>query len=235
MIETTQREPYELELSFEEPLETEPWRSVTHATGGHVKPLPFTRVQIASPSVTRIFGVLREAVRGQIQVLTSIPVPIRCPLEITLEGCRPAAGQAFYSIRRASVFLVGLALSNSLKPNCAAGSFATIRELDSPLTSRRGTILDLGTTTLSVVCKTPIALGAWVRIESRGWILLGVVKEVVPTSFAGYCVRVHLEAAFRVDSRPAKAIPETHILRSFPKLQPWTRLDCESPLRGDIL
>lgn len=228
-------ERYEPELSFERTLDAEPWRSLTQTTGCDIKPRQFTRVRIASGSGARVFGVLRAAARGGIQVLTTIPVPVRCPLEITLEGCQPSNGEAFYCIKRASVFLVGIILTSRQKPNCAAGSVATICDLESSLAGCRGSIVDLGIASLTLLCKTAFPPGAWVRLESRGWILFGTVREVALTSMAAHTVCVHLEAAFRADPRPGKDTPETHVLQSFPKLQPWTRMDRESPLQGDVL
>ncbi len=203
--------------------------------GGGIEPTQFTRVRVASRSGYRVFGMLRSVVRGGIQVLTTVPVPARCPLEITLEGCQPAAGEAIYAIKRGSVFLVGMVFSSRQKPSCALGSVATIRDLESPRVSCRGSILDVGTTSVSVLCKTEMPPGAWVRLESSGWILFGVVQDVVPTSMLGRCVRIHLETAFQADTRNGNAMPEKHILRSFPRLQSCTGMDRERPLQGDIL
>lgn len=226
---------YAPEFSFDRMLDGELWQSLTPIAGGDMNPTQFTRVRIASRSGARVFGVLRAMARGGIQVLTTIPVPVHSPIEITLEGCQPAMGEAFYSIKRSSVFLVGIVLSSRQKPNCAVGSRATIRDLDAPLATCLGNILEVENTRLSVLCKTAFPPGAWVRLESSGCILFGVVRYVVATSTAGHCVGVHLEAIFRADSRPGAAIPETHILRSFPKLEPWTLMDRESPLQGEIL
>lgn len=230
-----QLELEEPDLSFDRTPEEEPWHFPVPTTRGDVKPTQFTRVRIASTSGIRVFGVLRETVRGRIQVLTTIPVPVRCPLEITLEGCQPATGEAFYSIKRSSVFLIGIVFASCPKPSCTVGSVATIRDLESPFATCCGRILNVGNTSLSVLYKTAFPPGAWVRLEWSNWILFGVVRYAVPAGTAGRCVCVHLEAAFRTDSRPRKAIPETHILRSSPRLQSSTRMDRESPLQGDVL
>lgn len=236
MTETEQLlERCELEFSRDRTLDGVPWHSLSQTTGRDIKPTRFTRVRIASKSGARVFGVLRAAGRGGIQVLTTIPVPVRCPLEITLEGCQPATGEAFYCIKRSSLFLVGIVLSSRQKPSCNVGSVATICNLEAPLANCRGSILDIGINSLSVLCKTAFQPGAWVRLESRGWILFGTVRDVVPTGTAAHSILVCLEAAFRADARSGKDTPETHILRSFPKLQPWAHMDRENPLQGDIL
>jgi len=226
---------YEPEFSYDRLLDGVPWHSLAQPSRADSKPMQFTRVRIASRSGTRAFGVLKPAASGGIRVLTTIPVPVRCPLELAPEGCQPAAGEAFYSIKRSSVFLVGIVLASREKPNCSVGSPATIRDLEAPMASCRGTILDVGNTSLSVLSSMAFPPDAWVRLESSGWILFGIVRDVASAGTAGQCLRIQLEAAFRADPTPGKAIPETHILRSFPKLQPWTGLDRESPLQGDIL
>jgi hypothetical protein len=219
---------------FYQTRDEEPWRSLSQASRD-IKPTRFTRLRIATKSGFRVFGVLRDAARDRIQVLTTIPVPVHHPFEITLEGCQSVAGEAFYCIKRSSVFVVGIVLSSPQRPNCTAGSLATIHDLEAPLASCRGNILDIENTSLLLLCKMAFPPGAWLRLESRGWILLGVVSYVGPAGTVPCYVRVHVEAAFRADSSTGKPIPGTHILRSFPKLQPWTRMDGESPLQGDIL
>lgn len=228
-------EPYEPEVSFHRTLQEVPWDALAQASKHDFNPTQFTRVRIVSRSGTRVFGVLRASPRRGIQVLTTISVPVHFPLEFTLEGCQPAAGEALYSIKRSSVFLVGIVFSSRQKPNCAVGSVATIRDLEAPLAGCRASILDVGSSSLSVLCNRAFPPGAWVRLESSGWILFGVVRYVVPTGMVGQCIRIQLEAVFPADSRPGTATRDTHVLRSFPRLQPWTRVDRESPLQGEVL
>jgi hypothetical protein len=236
MTETIQLlERDEPEFSFDRTPDEEPWHLLAQTTRRDIEPIPFTRVRIGSMSGIRVFGVLKATGRGEIQVLTTIPVTVHCPLEIAVEGCQPTAGEAYYRIKRSSVFLAGIVLSSHQKPGYAVDSPAIMRDLESPLVSYRGTILEVGDTSVSVLSKTAIPPGARVRLESSGWVLFGVVTYAVPAGTSDRSVRVHLEAVFRVDPRRGKAIPETHILRSFPKLQPWTPMDRESPLQEAIL
>jgi hypothetical protein len=210
-------------------------RSLSQANADLIRPTRFTRVQISSPAGFGMFGVLKSVARGGIQVLTTISVPIRCPLEVTLEGCYPASGEAFYSIKRSSVCQVGIVFSARQKPCVAVGSVANIYDLQAPFTACRGSILDVGSTSLSILCKTAIPPGAWVRLESNGWILFGVVKDVVPTSMVSRCVEIHLEAGFAADLAYQEPEAETHFYRSFPQLPACVELDGKALLHGDKL
>jgi hypothetical protein len=69
-------------------------------------------------------------------------------------------------------------------------------ELEEPFSVSRGHVLDIGSTRLSILCKTMLSPGAWARVEANGWTLFGVVDAVVPTSMVACCVDIHLEAAF---------------------------------------
>jgi hypothetical protein len=210
------------------------WHRLVQTSRNVFQPNQFTRVQIASPSGLRIFGVLRSVARSGIQVLTTVSVPVHCLLEITLEGCQPTSGEAFYSILRSPAFQTGIVFSTRQEPSVAGGSRATIRDLDPPFTEWCGSVLDIGSTSLSVLCKAEIAPGAWVRVQSSGWILFGVVEDVGRASTEGRSVQIHLEAAYPAVSTTRERVGETHFHRSFPALEHCALMDREDQLQGDL-
>ena len=159
----------------------------------------FTRVFISSRTGFSVHGIVRSVSRAGIQILTPVPVPIRCPLDIAIVGCRPIAGEALYCIKRAPVHRVGIVLSSQHKPSLEVGSVADICSLDPPFTVGRGSILAVRGSRASIFSKAAIPPGSWVRIESSTWILFGVVKDMVPTGMVGRYLEVHLEAAFPGD------------------------------------
>jgi hypothetical protein len=71
--------------------------------------------------------------------------------------------------------------------------------IEAPLTVGRGNIVEMGRSSLSILGKTAIPVGAWVRIESNGWILFGVVRDRISTSMKGGYLQIHLQAAFPAD------------------------------------
>jgi hypothetical protein len=173
-----------------------PRRAPLQARPGGTWPQQFMKVQISGPSGLRVHGLLKSVSRGGAQVVTRAAVPIRCPLEIAIAGCRPSGGEVFYCLRRSGVFQLGIVFPFRQKPNIALGAVATLRGLESPYEQGRGNVLDVGGSSVTVLCKTWVAAGARIRLESGRWILFGVVKNVIPTSMVGRCVDIHLEAAF---------------------------------------
>jgi hypothetical protein len=181
-----------------------PRRAPLHARPGGTWPQQFMKVRISGPSGLRVHGLLKSVSRGGAQVVTRAAVPIRCPLEITIVGCRPSGGEVFYCLKRAGLYQLGIVFSFRQKPNIALGAVATLRGLEAPYDQGRGNVLDVGGSSVTVLCKTWVAAGARIRLESGGWILFGVVKNVIPTSMVGRCVDIHLEAAFlALDEPPA--------------------------------
>ena len=191
------------------------------------RPTQYTRVKIANPAGFGVFGLLKSVSRGVIQVLTTIHVPIRCPIQITIAGCRPASAEAFYSLQRSSVCHVGVVVSTRRKPTLLVGELAVIQDLEPPFDGGRGIVVDVGNSAISIFCKTEIESGAWVRIESNGWILFGVVREVEPTNMLGRRLQIHLEAAFPADG-------EATVLRSNPLQQICERRNEGMQIEGDI-
>jgi hypothetical protein len=164
-------------------------------------------IQISSPSHGfRVHGSLKSISRGGLQVLTPLAVPIRCPLRVSIAGCRSVGGEALYCLKRSMLYQVGMVFSSRQKPNIALGDLATIDTLETPFVKGRGSILDIGNSSVSILCKTAIAPEERVRLESSGWVLFGVVKDVVATSMVGRCLEVHLQAAFPADSNQRSAL-----------------------------
>jgi hypothetical protein len=174
-----------------------------------------TSVLISADSGLGIYAWLRSVSRGGIMALSSFSVPVRRPLEITIAGCLPVKGEAVYARRRSTVHQIGIAFSSWRNPNVPIGTAAAVHALDAPFTSGRGSILDIASSTISILCKAAISPGAWVRIEARRWILFGVVKDLVPISMMGRCLEIHLEAAFhanQADRRRVADVPADSIV-----------------------
>jgi hypothetical protein len=177
-------------------LTKQPSRAFLRSRPGLIRPKQFARVRITGSAGLDVHALLNSVSRSGIQVMTPREVPIRCPLEITLAGCRPFEGEAFYCIKRSTVFKAGIVFSSTQKPNVVPGTVATAYCLEAPIVECRGSILDVAGSTASILCKTPFASGSRVRLESNGWVLFGVVRDVIPTSMIGRRMEVHLEAAF---------------------------------------
>jgi hypothetical protein len=184
--------------------------SSSRAKPGMAQASPLARVQISTPAGPSVQGVLKSISRGGIQIVTSIPVPTRCPLQIAIAGCRPIAGEALYSLQRSAVHRVGIVFTSRQKPIISVGAPAQLHSLEPPFRAGRGNVVDLGSSSVSIFGKTTVFPGVWIRVESGGWILFGVVKDLVPTGLVGRCLEVHLEAAFPADeSNGACSTPGT--------------------------
>jgi hypothetical protein len=146
-----------------------------------------------------VHGLLMSVCYGGLQVLTPISVPLRCSVQVTIAGCRAIRGEASYCVKRSSVYQVGIVLSCHHQPYIAIGGLAVINSLEEPFTVTRGHILDIGSSSLWILCEAMLAPGAWIRVKSNGWILFGKMESVLGIGMAAWCVGVHLEAAFRAD------------------------------------
>jgi hypothetical protein len=161
---------------------------------------PLIQVQISSLSGARVHGLLKSVCYGGLQVLTPISVPVRSSVQITIAGCRAVRGEVSYCVKRSTVYQVGIVLSCHHQPDIAIGGLAVINSLDEPFAVTRGHVLEIGSSSLWILCDTILSPGVWVRVESNGWILFGQVESVLGIGMAAWCVGVHLEAAFRADS-----------------------------------
>jgi hypothetical protein len=77
---------------------------------------------------------------------------------------------------------------------------AVINSLEEPFLATRGHVLDVGSSSLWILCEATLAAGAWVRVESNGWILFGKIAGVLAISAAVWSVGVQFEAAFHAHS-----------------------------------
>jgi hypothetical protein len=161
---------------------------------------PLIQVQISSPSEAEVHGLLKSVCYGGLQVLTPISVPLRCPVQVTIAGCRTIQGEVSYCVKRSSVYQAGIVLSCHHQPDIAIGGLAVINSLVEPFMVARGHILDIGSSSLWILCEAMLAPGAWIRVKSNGWILFGKMESILGIGMAAWCVGVHLEAAFRADS-----------------------------------
>ena len=157
---------------------------------------PFIQVYCASPTGLRVHGLLRSVSRTGVQVLLPVALPLGGIVQITIAHCRAMFGEAFSRVKRSGVYQMGIVFISRHNPEISAGSVAVIKSLDEPFTLTRGNVLDAGSTRLSIICKTRLLEGAWVRVETSGWILFGLVEAVVATGMVACCVDVRLEAAF---------------------------------------
>jgi hypothetical protein len=172
-----------------------------------------SQVYISGADGLGVHGLLKSISRGGLQALTSIPVPVRTQVLITISGCCTVPAEVFYCVKKTTAYQVGIVFSTRHKPEVVVGAFASIRNLEDPSLTTRGHIMDVASSSLSILCKTALRPGAWVRVESNGWIMFGEVEGVVPSSMVASCVGIHLDAAFRAQfagpGGPAPVLSET--------------------------
>jgi hypothetical protein len=154
------------------------------------------QVYISGASGLGVNGLLKSVSRGGLQVLTPIAVPLRSAVSITIAGCCSVPAEVFYCIKKSPVFQVGIVFSSRHRPEVSVGAFAVIRELDESFTTARGHVLDVSSSSLSILCKSKLTLNSWVRVEYNGWVLFGEVEGVVVSSMVASCVGIHVDAAF---------------------------------------
>jgi hypothetical protein len=176
-----------------------------------VEALRLIQVYISGTSGLGVTGLLKSVSRGGLQVLTPIPVPVRSAVLVTIAGCCTVPAEVFYCVKKSAVFQVGIVLSTRHKPEVAVGAFAAIRELEGPFALTRGHVMDVGSSSLSILCKTKLTPNTWVRVESNGWVMFGEVEGVVVSSMAASCVGIHLDAAFPAQfAVPASPLQAAH-------------------------
>jgi hypothetical protein len=172
------------------------WGTVLSRVPRHFGETPSPiQVDISGASGLAVNGQIRSISRGGLQVITSVRVPVQSAVLITIAGCCTVPAQVCYCVQKASVFQAGIVFSRLHKPEVAVGAVAMIRELEKPFSLTRGHVMDLGSGTISILCKTKLRPNCWVRIESNDWILFGQVREVVASSMLASCVRIHLDAS----------------------------------------
>lgn len=195
---------------------------------------PSIQVYCSSPGGIGVHGLLKSVSRSGIQVLLPVSMPLRGVVHVTIAQCRSVMGQVLYCMKRNSLYQVCIVFSSRYKPDISVGCLAVIKSLDDPLTPARGNVLDVGSTRLSIFCKTMLAPGAWVRVEANGWILFGIVDAVVATSMLASCVDIHLEAAFPAASDSMSQMTEAgnETANSLPPL--IFRPSCERDEAGQL-
>jgi hypothetical protein len=194
---------------------------------------PFIQVSCSSPSGFLVRGLLKSISRTGLQVLLPLSLPIGGIVEVTIAHCRAIFGEALYCVKRSGIYQIDIVFTSRHKPEIPVGSVAVIQSLDEPFTLTRGNVVDVGSTRLSIICKTRLVEGAWVRVEANGWILFGLVEAVIATSMLACCVDIRLEAAFPAASTDA-GIPGQSPERDEDKwLEGSPRTDeCEDCLAG---
>jgi hypothetical protein len=154
------------------------------------------QVYISGTSGLGIHGLLKSVASHGIEVLTPIPVPVLSAVRIRIAGCCTVPAEVFYCVKKSTVFQAGIIFGTRHKPEVGVGSFAVIHELEDPFRVTRGHIVDAGTGSLSILCKTDLSSRVRVRIESGGWVLFGEVERVIASSMLASCVGIQLDAAF---------------------------------------
>jgi hypothetical protein len=157
---------------------------------------PFIQVYCSSTSGVGAYGLLKSVSRSGLLIVIPASLPPQDVVQITIANCRSIIGKVLYCVKRSGTYRVGIVFMSRHKPEIRVGSLAVVKSLDEPFILTRGNILDVGSSRLSIFCKTTLAPGAWVRVEANGWILFGLVDAVVATSMLACCVDIHLEAAF---------------------------------------
>ena len=182
---------------------------------------PLIQIYCSSPTGPGVHGLLKSVSPTGIQVVVPTALPIHGLVRVTIGRCHPLVGEVLYCVKKSNIYHAGIVFSVRHKPEISVGCVAVVTSLEEPLTLTRGNVLDVGRTRLSILCKTMLVPGAWVRVEANGWVLFGLVEAVVATSMLACCVDIHLEAAF-----PA-AIAET--MNSIPPTN-----DCEDGLPSTL-
>jgi hypothetical protein len=154
------------------------------------------QVYISDSSGLQAHGLLKSASRGGLQILTPISVPRQRAVEVTIAHCRAVLGEVFYCVKKSNAYQIGVVFSAGHKPKIGIGSGAIVNELEEPFRIAHGNVLDVGGSSLSILCKTMLEPGAWVRVEASGWILFGEVEGAIALSMVSCFVGVHLEVAF---------------------------------------
>jgi hypothetical protein len=218
---------FALDLALtEEPM---PSRNISQAD--FFRACPHTKVQIVSSSGFGVFGILKSIARGGMQVFTTIVVPIHSPLEVTISGCLPISGEAYYSIKRHSFCQVGIVFSDRHMPKLLASAPVTVSDVASPFDQGSGTVVEIVNSSLSVVSEIAVAPESWVRVETNGWVLFGVIRDCVPLSAGRQRLRIHLAAALPSAASRRSLAPATEIGR----LPSETlQLDYEFRLKGEM-
>jgi hypothetical protein len=173
---------------------------------------PFVQVSCCGPNGQRVDGLLKSISRAGLQVLLPLSLPIGGIVEVTIARCRSIFGEALYCVKRSGIYQIDIVFSSRHKPEIPVGGLAVIQSLDEPFTLTRGNVLDIGSTRLSIFCKTRLVEGVWVRVEANGWILFGLVDAVIATSMKACSVDIRLEAAFLAASEDRRVddIPRIH-------------------------
>jgi hypothetical protein len=161
---------------------------------------PFVHVFCSTAAGVAVDGLLKSVSRDGLQVLLPTFLPTGEVVQITIANCCAVFAEVLYCLKRSGGYRVGMTFTYRHQPEIFVGDLAVIQSLDEPFALTRGNVLDIGSSRLSIFCKTTLAEGAWVRVEANGWIVFGLVEAVVTTSMVACCVDIQLEAAFPASS-----------------------------------
>jgi hypothetical protein len=167
---------------------------------------PFIQVCCSSDTGRSAHGFLKAISHGGIQVVLPVSLPLGETVEITIATCRMVLGEVVYCVPHSGAYRVGMVFKSRHKPDLSVGCLVAVKALDEPFTVTRGSVLDVASAGISILCKTMLTAGVWVRVEANGSILFGLVQAVVATSMLACCVDIQLKAAFPAASAPASQI-----------------------------
>ena len=128
---------------------------------------PLVQVHCCSATGVAVDGLLKSVSRSGLQVLLPASLPAGDIVQIAIANCRAVFAEVVYCIQRSGGYRVGMVFTYRHKPDISVGDLVAVQSLDEPLTLTRGNVLDVGSTRLSIFCKTMLTEGAWVRVEAR--------------------------------------------------------------------
>ena len=196
----TQLSGHDYEVDTKSPVRPEQSMFLTRLAEAVLQIPPFVQVCCFSATGIVVDGLLKCISRSGLQVLLPAYLPAGDVVQLTIANCRAVFAEVLYCVKRSGGYRVGMVFTHRHKPEIFVGDLVAIKSLDEPFTLTRGNVLDVGSTRLSIFCKTMLAAGAWVRVEANGWIVFGLVEAVVATSMLACCVDIQLEAAFPASS-----------------------------------
>jgi hypothetical protein len=156
-----------------------------------------SQVYLSSPSGLGVNGLLKSASPRGLHLHTPIRVPVQRDVLVTVAGCCTLPGDVVYCVTKSPGFHIGVVFAGTERPEIVVGSVAVVRELEKPFTVTRGHVIDAGSNSLSMLCKTTLKSNTRVRVEACGWAMFGEVELVALSTMVASCLVIRLDAAFR--------------------------------------
>jgi hypothetical protein len=165
----------------------------------------FRRLNVEAPGLSQIYisntsglgvsGLIKSVSSRGLHVLTPVRMPVQRDVMVTVAGCCTLRADVVYCVSKSPGFHAGIVVATYQKPEIAVGAFVVIRELEKPFSVTKGHVMDAGSNSLSILCKTKLKSNTRVRVESNGWVMFGEVELVVLSTMVASCLLVRLDAA----------------------------------------